>query len=120
MSTTTIGKGQVKRITTIEDFFHDDPNLPWKPLPKHTLVQSPCYPIIGKRIYYNSNINEKTREFRSIDRYYCKIHPNMESINLESIEHHCKYKEPDKHKAAILQFLQHLLQRQKLKNKISQ
>jgi hypothetical protein len=125
MSTITKGKGKIKRIITIEDFFYDDPNLPWKPLPKHALVQSPCYPIIGKRnyYYYNSNIKEETGEFRNIVRYYCKVHPNIESIDLEPIEHHCKYKEPDKHKAAILQFLQQLLQRHqqpKLKNKMCQ
>ncbi|HET7284304.1 MAG TPA: hypothetical protein VFI70_06420 [Nitrososphaeraceae archaeon] len=25
--------------------------------------------------------------------YYCKIHPAIESTHLESIEHHCRYKE---------------------------
>jgi hypothetical protein len=29
----------------------------------------------------------------------------VENINLESIERHCKYKEPDKHKAEILKRL---------------
>jgi hypothetical protein len=33
-------------IVTVEDFFYDDPNTPWKPLPDHDLKQSPCYPLL--------------------------------------------------------------------------
>jgi hypothetical protein len=33
------------------------------------------------------------------------MHPNVENIYLESIEHHCKYKEPDRHKSEILNLL---------------
>lgn len=77
-------------IISVEEFFHDDPNTPWKPLPEHDLEQSPCYSIIGIRNNYK------------IPFYYCKLPPNIENAYLETIEHHCKYKEPDKHKAEIL------------------
>jgi hypothetical protein len=33
-------------IVSVEEFFYDDPNTPWKPLPEHDLKSSPCYPII--------------------------------------------------------------------------
>ena len=73
----------------VEDFFHDNPSLVYKPLPPHSLEQSPCYPIIG--------VNPKRRT------YYCKVHrKESENIHLESVEHHCKYKEPDVHKKEIL------------------
>jgi len=89
----------LKGIPNIQGFFYDEPNLPWKPLPIHSLQQSPCYPVIGTRNYRLCNNGW----------YYCKLHPYVESIHLESIEHHCKYIEPDKHKARILEFLQQLL-----------
>jgi hypothetical protein len=95
----------LKKIPTIEDFFCDEPNSPWKSFPKHRLEQSPCYPVIGRRTYYGRSIPELC----NIDWYYCKLHPYVESIHLESIELHCKYKEPDKHKTRILEFLQQLL-----------
>ncbi len=76
----------------VEDFFCDNPSLPYKPLPQHSLEESPCYPIIG--------INHKRRV------YYCKLHPKESgNINLESVEHHCKYKEPEVHKSEIIQKL---------------
>ena len=86
----------LKKLPTIEDFFYDEPGLPWKPLPKHRIEQSPCYPLIGRRNYYDSKVNSTLSK---IDWFYCKLHPYVESVHLESIEHHCKYKEPDKHKA---------------------
>jgi hypothetical protein len=89
----------LKKIPTIEDFFYDESNLLWESLPKHSLQQSPCYPVIGMKIHKPSNI----------DWYYCKLHPYLQSIHLESIEHHCKYKKPDKHKEKILEFLEKLL-----------
>jgi hypothetical protein len=61
---------QKQSIISVE-FFHDDPNTPWKPLPEHNLEQSPCYPIIGVSAY------------------------------LETIEHHCKYTDPEAHKSEI-------------------
>jgi hypothetical protein len=73
----------------VEDFFYNNPSLPYKPLPPHSLEQSPCYPVIG--------MNHKRR------MYYCKLHPKeSENVHLESIEHHCKYNEPEVHKLEIL------------------
>jgi hypothetical protein len=77
-----------------EKFFEDNSHQKWQPLSSHTLEQSPCYPIIDKRRYNNEN--------GSGTFYYCKIHPNIEYINLESVEHHCKYKDPTLHKSEIL------------------
>lgn len=37
--------------------------------------------------------------------YYYKIYPVVESIHLESIEHHCKYKDPGIHKSEILGYV---------------
>ncbi len=51
-------------------------------------------PVIDKRQYNNEN--------GSGTFYYCKLHPDIENINLESIEHHCKYKDPELHKSEIL------------------
>jgi replicative DNA helicase Mcm len=73
----------------VEEFFCDNPTLPWQPLPEHSLEESPCYPIISKKGKF----------------YYCKVHPSIENIYLETIEHHCKYKEPDVHKSEILRLL---------------
>ena len=41
--------------------------------------------------------------------YFCKLHLDIESIYLESIERHCEYEEPQKHKAEILKLLELLL-----------
>ena len=81
-------------ITSIEEFFINKSNQVWRPLSSHTLEQSPCYPIIDKRQYNNDN--------GSGTFYYCKLHPDIQNINLESIEHHCKYKDPELHKSEIL------------------
>jgi hypothetical protein len=68
-------------MISIEEFFYDDPTItpenPWRPLPKHSLEQSPCYPIIG--------MHNKCK----VPFYYCKSLPHI-YIHLESIEHHCK------------------------------
>ena len=80
---------KTKAIVSIEDFFHDEPDSPYHPLFEHSLEQSPCYPIINKR-----------GEF-----YYCKLHPKVSSIHLDSIEQHCKYKDPYGHKAELLKHL---------------
>lgn len=93
--------------TPIEGFFFDDPSItpenPWKALPEHDLKQSPCYPIIGIRNNYK------------IPFYYCKLHPDIQNAYLETIEHHCKYKEPDKHKAEILRLMRCRSSTQELK-----
>lgn len=75
----------VNTWTSIEAFFKDDVNIPYQPPPPHSLKQSPCLDIIGKE-----------GEF-----YYCKLHPNIQYIHLETMEHHIKYKEPIMHKNAI-------------------
>ena len=86
---------QKQPITSVEEFFNDDHNTPWKPLPEHDLKQSPCYPIIDVRKYHNYKI----------PFYYCRLHQDIENAYLETIEHHCKYKEPDMHKSEILRLL---------------
>jgi hypothetical protein len=88
----TNGSMKTNQVVSIEEFFHDDLNTAWKPLPEHDLKQSPCYPIIGIRNYHK------------IPFYYSKLHPDIENA-LETIEHHCKYKEPDVHKLEILRLL---------------
>jgi hypothetical protein len=77
-------------IISVEEFFYDNPNIPWRPLPEHDLKASPCYPIIG------------TRNNCKVSFYYCKLHIEIENTYLETIEHHCKYKQPDSHKLEIL------------------
>jgi hypothetical protein len=67
-------------IVSVEWFFHDVADLPYQPLPEHLLEQSPCYAIIHR----NNN-----------GLYFCRLHPEVKNVNLDSIEHHCKYKDPD-------------------------
>ena len=77
---------QFRPIISVGDFFYDDPNIAWKPLPSHNLEQSPCYHIIDKK-----------------DRlYYCKLHPKIQNVNLDTIEHHCKYNEHEIHRKEII------------------
>jgi len=87
ISSTCVDDRNVK-TKKVEDFFHDEPGIDYKPLPKHSLEESPCYPIVDM---------EKKSVF-----YYCKLHPKIQSLYLESIEHHCKYKEAETHKREIL------------------
>jgi hypothetical protein len=37
--------------------------------------------------------------------YLCKLHLDVKSAYLETIEHHCKYKDPEIHKVEILRLL---------------
>jgi hypothetical protein len=87
--------------SSIENFFFDDPGvaplIPWKSLPEHTLEQSPCYPIISIHHKYRLSI------------YYCRLHPHIQNMYLESIEHHCKFSEPQLHKSEILRLLEKIL-----------
>ena len=78
-------------IVSVERFFNDVADSPYQPLPEHSLEQSPCYPIIGRN---NNN-----------GLYFCRLHPEVKNVNLDPIEHHCKYKEPDVHKSEILKLL---------------
>jgi hypothetical protein len=79
-------------IISIGEFF-DESN--GESVPAHDLELSPCYPIIEKK------------KFETMDQalYLCKIHPEVWSIDIRGIEHHCKYQDPDKHKAEILKSL---------------
>ena len=81
-------------IVSVEDFFRADPDKPSLPLPDHSLEQSPCYPIIGSKSSGDHII------------YYCKLHHKVENTNLESIEHHCRFTDPDHHKAEIMKSFQ--------------
>lgn len=76
------------KVISVSDFLYDDPDAPYTPLPEHHLDQSPCYPIIAAKQGY----------------FYCKLHPDVQNIHLESVEHHVKYKDPDKHRSALLKF----------------
>jgi len=59
----------------------------------HSLEESICRPLIGKQIY---------KPFF----YYCKICPKVEFLSLESIEHHIKFKDTERHKAKLLEMVQ--------------
>ena len=78
-------------IVSVECFFNDVADLPYEPLPEHSLEQSPCYPIIGR---------DNNRVI-----FLQALHPEVKNVNLESVEHHCKYKDPDYHKSEILKLL---------------
>jgi hypothetical protein len=77
----------------IEDYFYDEPDLPWVPLPVHIFEQSRCKIIIISQMILGGS----------------KLHPGIYyySIHLDTIEHHhYKYnKEPEKHKSKILEIL---------------
>jgi hypothetical protein len=75
-----------KPIVPVDEFFDDYPNGPWEPLSPHDLEQSPYYPIISKKG----------------ELYRCNVHPKEQNIYLETIEHHCKYKDPELHKSEIV------------------
>ncbi|MFZ0328921.1 MAG: hypothetical protein WBP64_15420 [Nitrososphaeraceae archaeon] len=64
-------------LSSITNFFHDDPNVPYTRPPERTLEQSPCYPIIAARQGY----------------FYCRLHPEIKNVHLESIVHNLKYKD---------------------------
>jgi hypothetical protein len=48
--------------------------------------------------------------------YYCKLHPNIENIYLESIEHHCRFSDPEYHESEILRLLKKILTNHKAKD----
>jgi hypothetical protein len=80
-----------KPIVSVEEFFYDNPVTPWEPLPVHTLEQSPCCPVLGSKV-------EHGRVW-----YYCKLHPkDRPLIDLSSVEQHCKFKDPELHRAEIV------------------
>ena len=58
----------------------------------HTLEESICAPLIGK---------QNNLPFF----YYCKLDPKVENIYLKSIEDHIRFKDPERHKAKLLELL---------------
>jgi hypothetical protein len=76
------------KIRSVTDFFYDDPNAPYIPLPQNDLDQSPCYPIIAIRQ----------------GCFYCRFHPEIKNAHLHSIKHHIKYKDPEVHNSELLKF----------------
>jgi hypothetical protein len=52
--------------------------------------------------------------------YYLKDDPDVVNIHLESIEHHIRYKDPDRHKAKLLEMTQGGEQTNKYENKNGQ
>lgn len=62
-------------------------------MPTHNLEESPCYPIIHSKSVGNHIW------------YYCSLHSDFKNISLSSIEHHCRYHEPDRHKVEILKLI---------------
>jgi hypothetical protein len=75
----------------IEKFFDLDFNFQQQK--GHSLEESVCKPLIGK---------QKDKPFF----YYCKEHQDVESIHLESIEDHIRLKDPEHHKAKLIELLQ--------------
>ena len=73
----------------IEEYFYDGGG-PYRPPTPHTLDESPCKSIIS---ITNDNF------------YICKMHPDIQNIYLESIEHHIKYKDPKLHESEIFKLL---------------
>ena len=57
---------------------------------EHSLEESICRPLIGK---------QSNKPFF----YYCKLDPKVENINLKSIEDHIRLKDPERHKAKLLE-----------------
>jgi hypothetical protein len=59
---------------------------------EHTLEESICRSLICKHIH---------KPFF----YYCKLDPNVENVNLKSIEDHIRLKNPERYKAKLLEIL---------------
>lgn len=86
-------------IISVDEFFTDSDKL-YSALKDHQLEQSPCYLILGIR--HVDGVKYDTI-------YYCELcqpeHVNdskVTSIHLSVLEHHCKYRDPERHKAEIL------------------
>ena len=72
----------------IEKFFASD----FEYHKEHSLEDSICRPLIGRQNY---------KPFL----YFLKDDPDVVNIYLESIEHHIRYKDPDRHKAKLLEMI---------------
>jgi hypothetical protein len=55
----------------IEDYFYDEPDLPWVPLPVHTFEQTPCNVIIPQIILDGSN--SSYYESKLYPEIYCPL-----------------------------------------------
>ena len=71
----------------IEKFFDSDNGQE----EEHTLEDSICRPLIGLQNYKPFFL-------------YCKMCPEVENIHLLSIENHIRLKDPERHKAKLLEF----------------
>lgn len=76
-------------IKDIENFFASD-SVQQK---EHPIEESICRPLIGQQ-------NDKPLF------YYCKEDRGIENIHLNSIEDHIRLKDPQRHKAKLLEILQ--------------
>jgi replicative DNA helicase Mcm len=70
----------------IEEFYASDNGQE----EEHTLEESICRPLIGK---------QTSKPFF----HYCKICPKVDFLQLESIEDHIRLKDPERHKAKLLE-----------------
>ena len=77
---------ELTKVSSITDFFYDDPTMPYVALPDHKLDQSPCRHITAINDGY----------------YYCRLHPSTKDGHLEWIEEYIKYKEPEAYKLELL------------------
>jgi hypothetical protein len=76
-------------IEDIDDFFASDNGQQ----EEHSLEDSICRLLIKQ---------QSNKPFF----YYCKLCPKVENINLKSIEDHIRLKDPERHKAKLLELLQ--------------
>ncbi|MGA9153703.1 MAG: hypothetical protein WBZ36_24235 [Candidatus Nitrosopolaris sp.] len=88
-------------IIPVDEFFKDDHDKPYSALRSHSLEESPCYPIIdvklaGRHLIYHCEICRPEFANDSV----------VANINLSSIEHHCRYKDPDRHRIEIVSRLE--------------
>jgi hypothetical protein len=86
-------KQETTKVISVTDFLYDDLNEPYAPLPEHDLDQSPCYPIIAVKQDY----------------FFGRLHSDAQRLHLESVEHHVKYNDSDKHKLELLNLLSLLI-----------
>jgi hypothetical protein len=79
------------RYTTqqVEEFFVSDNGQE----EEHSLEDSICWPLIGQQNYKPYFL-------------YCKEDPKVEFQNLFSIENHIRLKDPERHKAKLLEMIQ--------------
>ena len=74
---------------------------------EHSLEDSICRPLLG-------------RQNHEPFLYFLKDDPDVVNINLESIEHHIRYKDPEIHKAKLLEMIQGGERMDKYENKNGQ